>query len=70
MEKQNKSTAKEVKQAALKRGWVGLGEMEHGKLWWRKISRLYNREGVQTRKNWEGELSQHGNLRILILDSK
>lgn len=26
------STAKEVIQAALKRGWVGLGEMEHGKI--------------------------------------
>lgn len=26
------STAKEVIQAELKRGWVGLGEMEHGKM--------------------------------------
>lgn len=30
-EKKN-STAKEVIRAALKRGWVGQGEMEHGKM--------------------------------------
>lgn len=33
-------TAEEVIQAALKRGWVGLEEMEHGKMMARKISRL------------------------------
>ncbi len=30
--KEKNSTAKEVIRAALKRGWVGLGEMEHGKM--------------------------------------